>query len=214
MTDAVLVGQGMNKAWEMFYQAGAIVWSGKPEEGYRLMHEGLELALALGDLWSVGTVSIVLATRARADHHLDEAERLARLGLNAFEALHNRFGIADACVHLGSTLVYQGREAEAKAYLHRSIKTSYDMGVIRTTLTILLTCVENYFVQVNKPFAVELLAMIVNNPDCDNVIAGWTEKTVVLLKGALPTAVYATAWKRGEQQSFNQAIDLVLTQLS
>jgi hypothetical protein len=174
----------------------------------------LAQALSAGDQRMVAHCCNLLAYDASERRNFQEAERFSRQGLQVAEMLHMRSHIAEACVRLGSSLMQLGQKTEAKLYFQRGIKTSHDMGITRTTLILILTSIEEYFTQIDKPFAVALMAMLLANPACDDQIAGWTEKTIVMLKAELPTNIYDALWKRGSQWTLGQAVALILERLS
>jgi predicted ATPase len=216
--EAFRLAQEENNAWAMRLslerRIGGLYFTGNGEEAIKLMGECLTLSLAAGDFWMVGICYNGLAFAAMEGRNFQEVERLSRQALQTYEPLHIREGISVACIRLGASLAHQGPETDAKSYFHRGIKTSYDLGVNRQTLILILTSIEEYFSQRNKPFAVELLAMMLNNPACDSTIAGWTEKTIVALKTELSPEGYEAAWQRGAQWNLDHAVALILERLS
>ncbi len=174
------------------YRGAGLFFTGKVAEGRNFTEKSLTLSLSAGDLLVVGYASIGLWFDAMQQHNFQDAEKFSRQSLQANETLHMRGKIAQSCIYLGASLARQDQEVEGKSYFYRGIKLSHDLGIARDTLAYMLTSIEDYFSQVNKPFAVELLAMMLSNPACDNTISGWTEKTIVVLKAELPAAAYET----------------------
>ena len=216
--ETIRIAEEMDNAWvrriAWASRGSAFYWGGNVAEGRRMLEESLNVSLIAGDLWMVAHSCNALAWDTLNQRSFQETERFARQFLQAFETLHLRSGISEACIWLGASLAQQGHAAEAKSYLHRGIKINYDMGVPWVTLVRILTIIEVYFSAAHQTFAVELLAMILNNPACDNTITDWTEKTIVVLKAELSPEDYEMAWQRGTQCCLDQAVALVLTRLS
>jgi len=182
-------------------------------EGRKILEECAAQALSAGDLRTASTTWATLGKLAYDTKDYQDVEKYCRQCLPILELMHMQNVVADVCALLCWSLPQQGRLAESKVYAHRAIKLRHDMGHVWYTLTYMLGSAEEYFLQVNKSLAVEVISMILGHPACTSNISGWAEGTIAVLKAELSPGVYDAVWERGRTWDFDQAVAFVLKQL-
>ncbi|MGB7874001.1 MAG: hypothetical protein WBL25_06425, partial [Anaerolineales bacterium] len=167
-----------------------------------------ELGEEMTSIWTL----LTLGHKAVAIGEHVEAKEFYLRCLRTSEEVGYRWATENSCKYLGQMALSLNESLEAETYLLRSLKIADEIGSGRDQVNLMCDLARVRMADDRLDQAVELLAVLLQHPAShlhrlgggsirDNV-----QGLLATLKNRLSTEAYATAWDRGNNLEFEQAI--------
>ena len=176
---------------------------------------GEEIGEYLGLTWA----ALVRGQLALIQGEYKEPKSFFEHSLKAAQALNYRRTTQQSYDNLGDVALYQGEVEQAEHYFRHSIQVSEETGQTREILGTLYDLARVKTAQGKKPHAVELLAVVLHDPQSSLHLFLRTESTIlreaaeqlrVKLEAEMEPATYQAAWAQGQTLPFEAVVSGLL----
>ena len=195
-------------AWFWYWLGAAAYFQGKHHEASRAGHTALSLVELDGELWLNACISgFLLGRNATAQANYVEAKQFFLHSCRLFEEFGQLWGIAEIYGELGNVAVACQEFAEAQDYYRRRLKMFVEGGRQKQYVSeSLMLFAKLLSAQGDKERAIELLALVSQQPTLYNITRNKLEALLADLRMEISPEVLAIAWERGKSLDLDTVV--------